>query len=63
MFLRYIDQVLPSLGEDDVQLATPAGLKPRGSRAEDRPELARLKGDLRMVQVVAGARWPTASTR
>src|SRR5688572_3641926 len=26
IFLRYIDQVLPSLGEDDVQLATPAGL-------------------------------------
>ena len=29
IFLRYIDQVLPSLGEDDVQLATAAGLKPQ----------------------------------
>jgi len=28
-FLRYIEQVLPSLGEHDVQLATLAGLKPR----------------------------------
>ena len=25
IFLRYIDQVLPSLGEDDVQLSTPPG--------------------------------------
>ena len=29
IFLRYIDEVLPSLGEDDVTLATPAALKPR----------------------------------
>ena len=29
IFLRYIDEVLPSLGEDDVMLATPAALKPR----------------------------------
>ena len=28
VFLRYIEQVLPSLGEDEVQLATVAGLKP-----------------------------------
>src|SRR5690606_32238583 len=28
IFLRYIDQVLPSLGEDEVSLATAAGLKP-----------------------------------
>src|SRR5204863_2094331 len=29
IFLRYIDEVLPSLGEDEVSLATPAALKPR----------------------------------
>ena len=38
IFLRYIDQVLPSLGENDVQLATPTGLKPQYVvRAEDTP--------------------------
>jgi hypothetical protein len=56
MFLRYIDQVLPSLGEDEVQLATPAGLKPRYRvRAVETPQLARIKGDARMAQVVAAA--------
>ena len=29
VFLRYIEQVLPSLGEQDVQLSTISGLKPR----------------------------------
>src|SRR5262245_4224690 len=29
VFLRYIEHVLPSLGEQDVQLSTIAGLKPR----------------------------------
>ncbi len=53
IFLRYIDQVLPSLGEDDVQLATAAGLKPRYKvRGDDPPELARVKGDARMAKVV-----------
>ncbi len=37
VFLRYIEQVLPSLGEQDVQLSTISGLKPRmpyrGNRA------------------------------
>ena len=34
VFLRYIEQVLPSLGEHEVQLATVAGLKPQlGARA------------------------------
>ncbi len=32
IFLRYIDEVLPSLGEDEVTLATPAALKPRHAR-------------------------------
>jgi DNA helicase IV len=56
IFLRYIDEVLPSLGEDDVQLTTVAGLKPqlRARSAED-PAIAALKGDARMAQVIARA--------
>ena len=38
IFLRYIDEVLPSLGEDEVSLATPAALKPRlGCAPRSRP--------------------------
>ena len=56
IFLRYIDQVLPSLGEEDVLLATPAGLKPRYDvRGVDDPDVARVKGDARMVRLVACA--------
>jgi DNA helicase IV len=56
IFLRYIDQVLPSLGEDDVQLATPSSLKPQYRvRAEDTPAVARIKGDARMATVIANA--------
>ena len=56
IFLRYIDQVLPSLGEDDVQLATPAGLKPKYRVvADDTPEVASIKGDVRMAEVIANA--------
>lgn len=56
IFLRYIDQVLPSLGEDEVELATPAGLKP-GYRVggEDEPDVARVKGEARMARVIANA--------
>jgi DNA helicase IV len=56
IFLRYIDQVLPSLGESEVSLATPAGLKPSYRvSASDPPEVAKVKGDARMAQVVANA--------
>jgi DNA helicase IV len=56
IFLRYIDQVLPSLGEDEVQLSTPAGLKPQlEMRATEAPATAAAKGDARMAQVVAKA--------
>ncbi|HEY8217191.1 MAG TPA: UvrD-helicase domain-containing protein [Acidimicrobiia bacterium] len=56
IFLRYIDQVLPSLGEDDVQLATPTSLKPQYTvRAEDSPDVARVKGDPRMATVISNA--------
>ncbi|HYV60169.1 MAG TPA: UvrD-helicase domain-containing protein [Acidimicrobiia bacterium] len=56
IFLRYIDEVLPSLGEDDVQLTTVAGIKPQlRARAAEIPEVAALKGDARMAQVIARA--------
>ncbi|HYZ55285.1 MAG TPA: 3'-5' exonuclease [Streptosporangiaceae bacterium] len=55
-FLRYISQVLPSLGETDVVLASLGELFP-GVRAtaEDSPEAAVVKGDLRMVKVLRAA--------
>jgi DNA helicase IV len=56
IFLRYIDQVLPSLGEGDVQLSTVSGLKPTyRALAEDTREAARVKGDRRMARVVRRA--------
>jgi DNA helicase IV len=56
VFLRYIEHVLPSLGEQDVQLSTISGLKPRlrTSTAEPDP-VAALKGDARMATVIARA--------
>ena len=56
LFLRYIEQVLPSLGETGVSLSTVAGLVPEVRvRASDDAAVARLKGDVRMVQVLARA--------
>jgi DNA helicase IV len=56
IFLRYIDQVLPSLGEDEVSLSTAAGLKPQYHvRAVDPPAVAVVKGDARMAKVIARA--------
>lgn len=55
-FLRYIDQVLPSLGETGVEFSTATGLyKGARPRAGEAPEVARLKGDPRMAQVVRRA--------
>ncbi|MFI6789420.1 HelD family protein [Nonomuraea sp. NPDC050383] len=55
-FLRYIEQVLPSLGENDVLLSTVGELYPGlTATARDRPEVAALKGDARMADVVARA--------
>lgn len=55
-FLRYIEQVLPSLGETDVLLLTPGQLFPGvDAREQDEPDVARIKGDLRMARVVAQA--------
>ncbi|HEY6317145.1 MAG TPA: ATP-binding domain-containing protein [Acidimicrobiia bacterium] len=56
IFVRYIDQVLPSLGESDVQLSTLAGLKPAYSvGGEDSTAAAHLKGDARMARVIERA--------
>src|SRR2546423_1065740 len=56
VFLRYIEHVLPSLGEQDVQLPTIPGLKPRlrGTGLES-AAVAQLKGDVRMARVIASA--------
>jgi DNA helicase IV len=55
-FLRYIDQVLPSLGETDVVLLTPGQLFPDVSTdLTDNPECAAVKGDLLMAKVIANA--------
>ncbi len=56
VFLRYIEQVLPSLGETGVVLLTPGQLVPGLETAEqDRDEVAVLKGDIRMAEVVRAA--------
>ena len=57
LFLRYISQVLPSLGETSVVQTTIAGLGEIDVRAEEPDDVARLKGDARMVEVVARAAW------
>ena len=55
-FMRYIDQVLPSLGENDVVLATIGSLYPGiDARALEAPEVARIKGDAKMAAVLARA--------
>ena len=57
VFLRYIEQVLPALGEADaVVMATPAQLYPGVvAAASERAEVAAFKGDVRMAQIVAEA--------
>ncbi len=57
-FLRYIEQVLPALGEVEVDQATVADLTARVPvRAEDEPAVAVLKGDPRMAEVLRRALW------
>ncbi|MGY1716588.1 HelD family protein [Geodermatophilus sp. SYSU D01106] len=57
-FLRYIEQVLPTLGEVDVEQTTVAELTAHVPvRAQDAPEVAALKGDARMAQVLERALW------
>jgi len=55
-FLRYISQVLPSLGETDVVLSSIAELFPSVKAApDDNAEAAVVKGDLKMVNVLRRA--------
>ncbi|MCC8246930.1 RNA polymerase recycling motor ATPase HelR [Saccharothrix luteola] len=55
-FLNHIGRVLPSLGESDVVFMTPGDLVP-GLRvtADDTPEAARLKGSLKILDVLKAA--------
>jgi DNA helicase IV len=56
IFLRYIEDVLPSLGEHTVTFATPAGLRPATPvRGTDPPAAVAVKGDARMLDVLARA--------
>ena len=55
-FLRYISQVLPSLGETDVVLSSIAELFPGVTAApDDDPDAAVVKGDVKMVNVLRHA--------
>ncbi|HEX8496862.1 MAG TPA: DNA/RNA helicase domain-containing protein, partial [Actinomycetales bacterium] len=56
LFLRYIEQVLPSLGESGVVMATPGTLFPGvEATGDDDDEVASIKGDTRMAEVLAQA--------
>jgi DNA helicase IV len=56
VFLRYIEHVLPSLGEQDVRLSTIAGLRPSVHvRATEPDATMTLKGDARMARVIERA--------
>ena len=55
LFLRYVEQVLPALGEHTVTLATAATLVPTPVRGGDDQATTRVKGDARMAQVLAKA--------
>ena len=55
-FLTYIGRVLPSLGETDMVFMTTGDLVPGlNVTAEDAPEAARLKGSLKILDVLAAA--------
>lgn len=56
LFLTYIEQVLPSLGESGVELAVLGDFVPEARvRGADPAHIARIKGDLRMLGVLARA--------
>jgi DNA helicase IV len=55
-FLRYVEHVVPSLGETNLRLATPQDLIESARAASvDPPDVAAVKADARMAQVVANA--------
>jgi len=53
--LRYIESVLPALGEDAVTLATASSFGIIAPGTTDPPATARLKGDARMARLLANA--------
>src|ERR1019366_2636283 len=56
LFLNYIENVLPSLGESGVTLSTISGLVTNVEvRGRDTEEVDRLKGDVRMATLLARA--------
>jgi DNA helicase IV len=56
LFLRYIEHVLPSLGESGVELSSIAGLvADTRATAVEPPGAARVKGDVRMARFIARA--------
>jgi DNA helicase IV len=59
LFLEYISQVLPSLGETAVYQTTvdTLGSMEFRARREDVPEVARVKGDRRMAAILRRALW------
>jgi len=57
LFLRYIAQVLPSLGEASVAQTTIAGLGSIEVRAAEPDEVAALKGDVRWAAMIGRAAW------
>ncbi|MDI5966456.1 HelD family protein [Streptantibioticus silvisoli] len=55
-FLRYIDQVLPALGESEVVLSSIGALYPGVTGTDtETPEAAAVKGDARMARVLGAA--------
>jgi DNA helicase IV len=54
-FLHYIAQVLPSLGEGGIEQTTVGGLMSWPVRADEPAELATLKGDARLAEVLRRA--------
>lgn len=56
-YLAYVDDVLPSLGEEGVQTCTLKDLVPEGAGAavESDPDVARLKSSVEMVKAVEAA--------
>lgn len=55
VFVRYISEVLPSLGEAAVTQLPIDGLSPIRVRGSEAPGVARLKGEVRMAEVVRHA--------
>lgn len=56
-YLTYVSDVLPSLGEEDVQICTLRDLVPEGAaaRVETDPEVARLKSSADLVRAIEAA--------